>query len=471
MSGTSNNALTGRRFDLDNLRNYLTGLVVVHHTAIVYGGPGEWHYHSRLLGQGTRDPLLMTFNGYNHSFFMGLFFWISGRVSAQSMHRALQGTSPKSDHAGSGAAVTGRRQPAAGTGNTKAAASGLWAFVKPKLLRLGVPAVVYSAAVFPIAVVLALPRYDKASVLACLGQQWQEFKGTRGPVWYVSTLLLFDLLAAATVKLLDAAHVTVQLPTQVYGVLSRYGWVVSAAVSFLVRTQWPVQGSFRMPLLAGRPGFFPQYAYAYALGWLAFEQDEPRMKNPFEPTAKAEPEGRSSEPKPTKAVSRRGVWGVSTATAVSLGVMLLCYTPIYPELKAGTGIVQALRPWLGGWSYKSLLMTLWEDFSFVIVAPALTALFQRRYSGPASSKLLSPRYSYAAFLVHTPVSVALEILVDHVLTGGRPGYQPAEWMRTKAWTLVGPTLMTAVMGSLNVVASYALGRCLVDCIPGVGQLI
>ena len=462
MSGTSNNGLTMRRHDLDNLRNYLTGLVVVHHTAIVYGGPGEWHYHSRLFAPGAKDPLLMTFNGYNHSFFMGLFFWISGRVSAQSMRRALQGTTPKL------AEENPETRPEDGK---KANAAGVWAFVKPKLLRLGIPAVVYSAAVFPIAVVLSLPKWDKASVLSCLRRQWHEFNGTRGPVWYVSTLLLFDLCAAASTKLLDAANVKVKLPTWTYGALSRYGWIASAVVSFLVRTRWRVEGKFRMPVLAGRPGFFPQYVYAYVLGWLAFEQNEPRMRNPFEGSTKAEPEGRSSEPKPTSSTPRGFALAVSTATAVSLGAMLFTFSPIFSELKAGTGLVQAMRPFLGGWSYKALLMTLWEDFSFVIVAPALTALFQRRYSGPASSKLCLPRYSYAAFLVHTPVSVALEILVDYILSAGRPGQQPAEWMRTKAWRVVGPTVMTTVMGTLNVVGSYSVGRWLVDYVPGLGHLI
>jgi glucans biosynthesis protein C len=77
---TSNKIIIFRSHDLDNLRSFLTCLVIAHHTSIVYGGGGSWYFKSACF---TSAPgLLRTFEAVNQSFFMGLFFWISGRMSA-----------------------------------------------------------------------------------------------------------------------------------------------------------------------------------------------------------------------------------------------------------------------------------------------------------------------------------------------------------------------------------------------------
>ena len=79
---TSNNIISLRRHDLDNVRTFLTSLVITHHTAIAYGGPGLASYTSALCP--PISPALTMMNAFDQSFFMGVFFWISGRVSAQS---------------------------------------------------------------------------------------------------------------------------------------------------------------------------------------------------------------------------------------------------------------------------------------------------------------------------------------------------------------------------------------------------
>jgi glucan biosynthesis protein C len=80
---TDVNNVISRRHDLDNLRPFLTGLVVVHHTGIAYGLTGWWYYKSPLNPPATSLPVLVLV-AVNQTFFMGLFFWISGRLSAES---------------------------------------------------------------------------------------------------------------------------------------------------------------------------------------------------------------------------------------------------------------------------------------------------------------------------------------------------------------------------------------------------
>ncbi|MFX1548597.1 MAG: hypothetical protein ACFFCU_20485, partial [Promethearchaeota archaeon] len=62
---------------LDNLKVFLTVLVVLHHTAITYGAYGSWYYYATYL-EGSNDPLtsilLTIVTAINSSFFMAAFF-------------------------------------------------------------------------------------------------------------------------------------------------------------------------------------------------------------------------------------------------------------------------------------------------------------------------------------------------------------------------------------------------------------
>ena len=75
-----------RLYHLDNLRTTLTGLVILHHTSIPYGGLGSWSYRSRFHTEGS-SPSLVVFNALNQSFVMGSFFYLSGMMSFQSLRR------------------------------------------------------------------------------------------------------------------------------------------------------------------------------------------------------------------------------------------------------------------------------------------------------------------------------------------------------------------------------------------------
>jgi len=421
---TSNNIITFRRHDLDNLRTYLTGLVIVHHTMLAYGGVGSWEFTSASFR--GKNPILMSWNGYNSSYFMGLFFWISGRMSAQSLARTSPGV-----------------------------------FARSKILRLGVPAVVYSIVAAPLTEVILLPKWEASAIAACIRRGWETFNGIRGPVWYTATLLVFDLVTAAVTACGGLGRVLPHWLT--YDRLSRWGWLGAALGSFVVRMWWPVTGNDRTPIIGGRPGHTSQYIYAYTLGLLAYHEGKARMQSPFESTAGKTAAGESS------AYPRSRVWSVTKASAVSLTAMFLCFTPELLHLRSGqikdTGII---REYLGGWNIKSLLYATWNEFSFVIVGPALMSLFQRRYSSPATSKLFSTRYSYAAFIVHAPVSVAVMAAVDSVLC---PGRQARAWMDNTVWKLAGPVMMTAVVGMMDLFASFAIGRFLVDYVPGVSSFL
>ena len=93
---------------LDALRASLTLLVLFHHTAITYGGSGDWYYKAVPAGPQLSSQLLSLFTGFNQAFFMGLFFLLAGYFTPGAVER-----------------------------------HGAAAYMRERALRLGLPLVVY----------------------------------------------------------------------------------------------------------------------------------------------------------------------------------------------------------------------------------------------------------------------------------------------------------------------------------------
>ncbi|KAH8888480.1 hypothetical protein GQ53DRAFT_843442 [Thozetella sp. PMI_491] len=418
---TSNNIISLRRHDLDNLRTGLTALVVAHHTAVAYGGSGYWRRSVCVPPDSLTLPLL-GFNAFNQSFFMGLFYVISGRVSAQSLARA-----------------------------ERAGAGGRWSFVRSKLLRLGMPALVYTLGVQPLVRLLIVKSPDlnqmrkEKSALDILRDYFESLRGIRGPVWYTATLMLFDLGAALLKPNTREGH-RGMLPID-YRTLAKWGWIAAAGVSFLVRTRYPV--GEEIELLGLQPGYAPQYVFAYVLGHMWYDQEMAAAaaeSQPLLPGAKAEASFAALE--------------LPLAASVSLSTMCLLLA-----FQSGRGIEEML----GGWNYGALAYSIWNEASFALMAPALLSYCGKYFSSPASSRIFRPRYSYATFLAHALVSVVVEVGLDQLAvtaTGSRP-----TWMESFAWRMAGPVFMTVAISTINIVASFEAGRFLVDYVPGLGRIL
>jgi surface polysaccharide O-acyltransferase-like enzyme len=128
---------------LDNLRVMLTILVIVHHVGQAYGPTGGWWP----VQEEARAALLGPFFTVNRSFFMSLFFMISGYLLVGAYDRG-----------------------------------GPRAFVLGRLRRLGIPVLVF-------AVLMLLAR------IFVFGEKigsWREVFNA-GHLWYVEHLLLFSL--------------------------------------------------------------------------------------------------------------------------------------------------------------------------------------------------------------------------------------------------------------------------------------
>ena len=163
---------TGRLYFLDNLRIALTILVIAHHVGQAYGPTGgAWP-----IQEATRAGILGPFFTVNRSFFMSLFFLISGYLMVMSYDRSRP-----------------------------------LVFVRSRLLRLGLPLVVFFLLVIPVQQYLCHARTGDLGTISlwryyadCYFGQGRPPAGWKGPwpemnfghLWYVEHLLLFSLCYA-----------------------------------------------------------------------------------------------------------------------------------------------------------------------------------------------------------------------------------------------------------------------------------
>src|SRR5580693_2223637 len=106
-----------RNGGIDALRAAVTLLVVFHHTALTYGAIGSWYYREIAPSESASSLLLILFCTANQAWFMGLFFLLAGYYTPPAFER-----------------------------------HGMSGFVSERLLRLGVPILIYLLVLHPITV-------------------------------------------------------------------------------------------------------------------------------------------------------------------------------------------------------------------------------------------------------------------------------------------------------------------------------
>lgn len=425
---TPSNAIGLRRHDLDNLRSFLTGLVITHHTTGAYGGPLEPAFQSSLMTQ-TFSPAkipLVCLNSYSQAFFMGSFFWISGRNSAQGLDRV--DADPNQSR---------------------------WDFVRSKAMRLGIPAVFYTLVLHPLSYVLVLKQWDLDSIGSYLHSYYSELRGIQGPVWYTANLLIFDCVAALlrpvasrktqvseSSKENKGKQVDIDTPSSPpkwYQLANRYGWIAAAAASAVLRIWYPI--SYSIKSTGMKPGHAAQYIYAYIMGMASLH-----LQDTF------------SGPQFLSGISstKMRLIVASTLSVLTIPVMWLprMLSPVTKNAPVN------LREAFGGLNPTSMVHSFWTEWSFALVTPAMMAYFQEHHSQPAQSSVYQPRYSYGAFLLHMVVSTVVEVGAEVVL-------QPVKdsLIGSEAWHAVAPTLMTVCISPLNAFASFAATKVLLNVVP------
>jgi glucan biosynthesis protein C len=229
---------TTRLYFIDNIRVYLTILVLLHHMMITYAGTGLWYYN-----EGRQDLITRMFGAWfcstNQAYFMGLFLLISAYFVPGSYDR--KGAGP---------------------------------FLKDRLIRLGIPLALFSWVINPLFVYAFFYRDIRMPF-------WHYFPGKyfkhgpligAGPLWFVEALLIFSFAYMLWRFLNRHSPADPVVETRFPGnsIIALFALLLGIA-GFMVRLWHPVGWNFG-PLNFQFP-FFAQYVALFVVGLIAYRRN------------------------------------------------------------------------------------------------------------------------------------------------------------------------------------------------------
>ncbi|MHA1549631.1 MAG: acyltransferase family protein [Alphaproteobacteria bacterium] len=217
------------------LRVALIALVVAHHAGQPYGPTGGYWP----VADPASSPWLGMFFAFNAAFFMGMFFFVSGYFISGSFDRR-----------------------------------GGLAFVKGRLLRLGVPLAFFI--IFMFGTMAYFDEARPAGMLNFLGFFVREYVGAQhlAHLWFIVQLLFFSLLYAIWRWLPITGDPRGRRPLPVPGDLSILAFVIAlAVVGALVRSAYPQDVWVRIFwIIPAEPAHLPQYFSMFVIGIVAGRQ-------------------------------------------------------------------------------------------------------------------------------------------------------------------------------------------------------
>ena len=220
-----------RSFYIDNIRIFLTSLVVLHHFAITYGGPGGWFYRESSAEFPAIIPLSM-FVATNQAFFMGMFFFISAYFTVPSLQRKDAGK-----------------------------------FIKDRLLRLGIPTLLFFFVLFPLTIFIR-NKFIVEEQATLFGYIFKSQVWGFGPMWFVEALLIFTFIYFVMHKVVKKQTIIKSYP----GSLSIFLFACFIGIfQFVIRIWLPVGWS--MPFTNFQFPHFVQYIFLFMFGLVAYEQN------------------------------------------------------------------------------------------------------------------------------------------------------------------------------------------------------
>lgn len=302
--------------------------MVWHHTSIAYGGSGSWYWREWPASDAPSSLALSFFTAFDQAWFMGLFFLLAGAFTGPALH-----------------------------------AKGPARYLRDRLLRLGLPLLLYGVVIGPATIALAQTARGRAfgDTLSVL---WQRGHFEAGPLWFAWALLLMAAAALAWHRVRPLPAGARAWPPDAVLLTAALG---TAAAAFVLRLVWPVG----VDVWALQLGYFAGYTVLFAFG-CAMTADG----------LLALPPGRV----------RR--WrSVAWLALPLLPLVVLAGLPGRPE---------------GGASLPALAYALWEP---LVAGGVIGTLLVRaaRPAAPSPLWALLSRRAFAVYVVHPPVVVAVTL--------------------------------------------------------------
>lgn len=324
---------------IDNLRIFLTALVVLHHLAITYGAPGGWFYNEAEAGFPEILPFSM-FVATNQAFFMGMFFFISAYFLVPSLQK-----------------------------------KGMKRFIRDRLVRLGVPTLLFFFLLFPLTIYIRnhLIYGDSISFLHFIKTHEFGF----GPMWFVEALILFTAvyLLLTGVKLRILPLYTERIPSPLKILL--FAFLVGVG-QFIIRIWLPV--GWAMPFTEFQLPHFLQYVVLFGFGTLAYTQRWLDSLNPRD--------------------GWRWFWFVQILIFIGFPLIFIL----------GGAMDRGIDHFMGGLNWSCFSYTIWEQIVGFSMIMALFGLFKAKLNQQGSFARKLSASAYAVYVIHAPILVFISFL-------------------------------------------------------------
>lgn len=321
---------------IDNLRIYLTLLVIFHHAAIAYGGAGDWGVMDRVTDE-ISPIVLSIFNGINQAYFMATFFLLAGYFTPAALKR-----------------------------------KGAQQFLSDRLIRLGIPLLVYTTLILNINGYLIDRFY--------LGQAYQmRIDYDPGHLWFLQALLIFAVVYVLIYSVTSSNPVSsTKSATRPFPAdRTLWGWIgILAVLTFAVRVYLPV-GVWAWGV---QPGHFVHYIFAFSVGIIAYHTGW------FEQLPQAQ--------------ARR--WGIGVLVGIPAFVLVGVLSGVLDD-------PTAMSRMMGGLHWEALLYALWESFFLMAAMIFLIHLFRTRFNQAGSWLSLFAANVYTVYIIHQTILYAVNI--------------------------------------------------------------
>jgi peptidoglycan/LPS O-acetylase OafA/YrhL len=368
---------------IDHLRTASILLVVNMHACVTYSHVGDWYLMADPEPTMAAKVPFIIWQSMLQSFFMGLLFFLAAYFAAGSLAR-----------------------------------KGPEAFVRERLIRLGLPALLYMLVIHPF-ILLGLNPWNHdfgppaAYYLRYLASG--KFLGSSGPLWFAVALLLFSLGLAAWSSVLGASRSTGETAPPTGKFLLGFALALGVG-SFAVRLVQPIGTNILNLQLC----FFAQYIAWFVAGLHA-------ARHGWLTTLAASPQARLA------------------------GWLALIGGPIALLALLAFGAQAGVGAFFGGWHWQAVGLAVWEQLTGLGLAVGALALFSRKFNSNSPTQRWLADRSFGVYVLHAPVIIALAML----------------FRATLPYHLYGLVGLLTVTG---LVASYALAD-LARRIPGLRAIL
>lgn len=332
-----------RMLFIDNVRWAMIMLVLSMHAADTYSPFGNWYYVERPEAGHAVRLFFLTYQTVLQGFFMALLFFVAGYFTPTSFD-----------------------------------AKGPGAFLKGRLVRLGLPTLLYVAVIGPVTEFYVAHSWHTTNSFGhemVLYIVRGRFLSGTGPMWFCAALLIFS--GVYVLYRMSGAPAALLRPGKrkvgVSGVVLTIAAI--AVATFLARIADPDGTSvFNM-----EPGDFPSYIVMFGLGVAA---------------------GRAGW---LQEVSDRFAW---TAAGLCVGAAVTMWLPLL--------LLCGAAAFAGGFHWQGAVLNLWQALICVGMSFGVLAGFRIWLSSQGRISKFMSANAFAVYVVHPPILIGLALVLAGV---------------------------------------------------------